>query len=59
MFREAGRQVSSVIMSHLSTRTAVPPCLPVGIKDSLKEDTRLFGLGFLLEAFAFGLLLFG
>jgi hypothetical protein len=40
-------------------RTAAPPCLPLDIKDSLKEDTRLllFALGFLLEAFCFWLLL--
>jgi hypothetical protein len=28
-----------------SPRTAVPPpCLPLDIKDSLKEDMRLFGM---------------
>jgi hypothetical protein len=41
-FREAGRQVPLVTMSHPSLRTAAsPPCLPLGIKDSLKEDRRL------------------
>jgi hypothetical protein len=69
MFREAGTQVSPVTMSCLSQRTSAPPCLPLDIKDSLKEDTRLFALGafalrlllwgFLLEAFAFGFWAFG
>jgi hypothetical protein len=36
-------QVSPVTMSHLSLRNAAPPCLSLGIKDSLKEDTRFFG----------------
>jgi hypothetical protein len=36
MFRS---QVSLVIMSHPSPRTVVPPpCLPLYIKDLLKED---------------------
>jgi hypothetical protein len=37
-------------MSHLSPRTDAPPCLPLDIKDSLKEDFRLllFALGFWL-----------
>jgi hypothetical protein len=34
--------------------STAPPCLPLGIKDSLKEDMRLFALGFLLEAIALG-----
>jgi hypothetical protein len=35
------KQVSLVTMSHLSLRTvAPPPCLPLDIKDLLKEDTR-------------------
>jgi hypothetical protein len=53
-FREAGRQVSPVTMSCFSWRTAAPPCLPLGIKDSLEEDVRHFALGaFCLGAFAF------
>jgi hypothetical protein len=51
MFREAGTQVPLV--------TTAPPCLPLDIKNSLKEDTRLFALSFLLEAFAFGFWDFG
>jgi hypothetical protein len=51
-FREAGTQVPPVTMSRPSRRTAAPPCLPLGIKDSLKEDT----LGLLLWGFCFGLL---
>jgi hypothetical protein len=39
MFREVGTQVSLVTVSWLSPRTvAPPPCLPLYIKDSLKED---------------------
>jgi hypothetical protein len=35
-------------MSHLSLRTAALPCLPLDIKDSLKEDARLIlAFGFL------------
>jgi hypothetical protein len=45
MFREAVMQVSPVTMSHPFPRTAAPPCLPLGIKDSLKEDARLFDGG--------------
>jgi hypothetical protein len=63
MFREAGTQVSPVTMSHPSLRTAAPPCLPLGTKDSLKEDSRLllwrlcFGdFCFLLKGFAFDFL---
>jgi hypothetical protein len=48
-------QVSPVTMSHPSLRTAAPLCLPLDIKDSLKEDRRLFALGFLLKAVAFAL----
>jgi hypothetical protein len=44
-FREAGMQVSPVTMSRPSPRTAAPPCLPLDIKDSLKEDVRPFALG--------------
>jgi hypothetical protein len=47
MFREAGTQVSPVTMSLPSLRAAALPCLPLGIKDSLKED----------DAFALGLFL--
>jgi hypothetical protein len=54
MIREAGTQVSPVTMSHLSLRPAAPPCLPLDIKVSLKEDRRL-----LLWGFCFGLLGFG
>jgi hypothetical protein len=57
MFREAGMQVSPVTMSHPSSRTAAPPCLPLSIKYSLKEDARLLLWGLLL--LAFGLLAFG
>jgi hypothetical protein len=53
MIREAGTQVSPVTMSHLSLRPAAPPCLPLDIKVSLKEDRRL-----LLWGFCLGLLLF-
>jgi hypothetical protein len=43
-FREIGIQVSLVTMSHPYLRTvAPPPCLPLDIKDSLKED-----MGFLM-----------
>jgi hypothetical protein len=39
LFREVGLQVSLVTMSHPSLRTvAPPPCLPLYIKDLLKED---------------------
>jgi hypothetical protein len=44
MFREAVMQVSPVTMSHPFPRTAAPPCLPLGIKDSLKEDKTLLAL---------------
>jgi hypothetical protein len=43
MFREVRMQVSLVSVSLPSPRTvAAPPCLPLDIKDSLKEDRRLF-----------------
>jgi hypothetical protein len=44
-------------MSHPSPRTvAPPPCLPLDIKDSLKEDVRFFGWGgFLMEGFLMGM----
>jgi hypothetical protein len=35
-------------MSRPSLRTAAPPCLPLDIKDSLKEDARLLFEGVLL-----------
>jgi hypothetical protein len=38
-FTEVGTQVSLVTMSCPSLRTvALPPCLPLDIKDSLKKD---------------------
>jgi hypothetical protein len=45
-------------MSCPYPRTAAPPCLPLNIKDSLKEDGRLFAFGFYLRllVLAFGLL---
>jgi hypothetical protein len=46
-------QVTPVTMSHLSLRTTAPPSLPLDIKYSLKEDVRLFALGFCFEAFGF------
>jgi hypothetical protein len=54
MFREVGTLVSLVTLACPSPRTAASPCLPLDIKDSLKEDGGVFALGFLLEAFAFG-----
>jgi hypothetical protein len=57
MFREAGMEFSPVSMSCPSPKTTVPPCLPLCIKDSLKEDARLLFLAlcFLLKAFWFWL----
>jgi hypothetical protein len=53
-FREVGMQVSLLTMSHPSLRTvAPPPCLPLDIKDSLKEDKRIFDGG-LMESFMMG-----
>jgi hypothetical protein len=49
-FRQAG-MVSPVTMSRPSQRTAAAPCLLLGIKDSLKEDTRLFCFELLLLVF--------
>jgi hypothetical protein len=51
MFREAGTQFSPATTSQPSPRTASPPCLPLGIKDSLKEDVGVFLWCFLLWAF--------
>jgi hypothetical protein len=43
VFREAGMQVSPVTVSRPSPRTVAPPtCLPLDIKDLLKEDMRVF-----------------
>jgi hypothetical protein len=42
-YREVGMQVSLVTMSHPSQRTVAPPlCLPLDIKDLLKEDMEVF-----------------
>jgi hypothetical protein len=46
MFREAGKKVPLVTMSCPSLRTAALLYLPLDIKHSLKEDVRLFALGF-------------
>jgi hypothetical protein len=54
MFRKAGNQVSPVSMSLPSLRAAAPPCLPLGIKDSLKENLGLFALGLFAVGFCFG-----
>jgi hypothetical protein len=43
MFREVETQVFLVTMSRSSPKTvALPPCLELDIKDSLKEDTSFF-----------------
>jgi hypothetical protein len=55
MFREAGTHVSPV--TNVTPLSAVPPCLPLGIKDSLKEDVSLLLLAFSL-GFCFGFWLF-
>jgi hypothetical protein len=55
MVREAGTQVSAVIMSYPSPKTAAPPCLPLGIRDPLKEGLRLWAFAFCF----WGLLLWG
>jgi hypothetical protein len=55
MFREAGVIRFLLLQCHALPRTTAPPCLPLGIKDSLKEDVRLSTLGLLL----WGLLLWG
>jgi hypothetical protein len=41
-------KVLSVTTSRPSPRTAAPPCLPLGIKDSLKEEKKIFVLRLLL-----------
>jgi hypothetical protein len=56
-------KVSALVsLQHPSQRTTAPSCLPLGIKDSLKEDAGLFCLRLLLFGFlmgkAFGLRLF-
>jgi hypothetical protein len=44
---QVGTQVSLVTMLHPSlTTVAPPPCLPLDIKDWLKEDVKLFDGGF-------------
>jgi hypothetical protein len=54
-FREVGMQISLITMSHPSLRTvAPPPCLPLDIKDLLKEDTG-FLMGKLMEGFLMGI----
>jgi hypothetical protein len=46
--KEVGRQVPLFTMSLPSPRTvAPPPCLPLDIKDSLKEDGRIFDEGYI------------
>jgi hypothetical protein len=40
-FRDIGMQVSLVVCPSPRT-VAPPPCLPLDIKDSLKEDRRVF-----------------
>jgi hypothetical protein len=58
MFREVEMQVSLVTVSCPSLRTVdPPPCLPLDIKDSLKEDMRFFNAGFLMGDFDWLLLL--
>jgi hypothetical protein len=47
-FRGAGMQVSLIAMSRPPQTVALPPPLPLGIKDSLKEDLRLFDEGLFL-----------
>jgi hypothetical protein len=45
--KEVRTQVSLVTMSRPSLRTAAPPpCLPLDIKDLLKENMRVFDGGF-------------
>jgi hypothetical protein len=47
-----GMQVPLVTMSHPSPRTiAPPPCLPLDIKDSLREDFLIGGGFWMGEAF--------
>jgi hypothetical protein len=53
MFREVGLQVFLVTMSCLSLRIVPPPCFPLDIKDSLKEDAGFFDGG-LMEGFLMG-----
>jgi hypothetical protein len=54
-FREVGMQVSHVTMLCPSPRTvAPPPCLPLDIKDSLKEDSRFFDGGVFFMGFLMG-----
>jgi hypothetical protein len=54
LFLSCLTQVSPVTMSRPSLRTvAPPPCLPLDIKDLLKEDERFFDGG-LMEGFLMG-----
>jgi hypothetical protein len=49
-FREAETQIPIVTMSCSSLITvAPPPCLPLDLKDLLKEDSRPFGWGRLFD----------
>jgi hypothetical protein len=49
-FREAGKQGPLVTMSHPSLSiVAPPPCLPLDIKDLLKENGRLLDEGRLFD----------
>jgi hypothetical protein len=45
MFTEARTQVPLVTMSFPSLRSAAPPYLTLGIKDLLKDDSRLLDEG--------------
>jgi hypothetical protein len=57
-FRETGTQLSPVTMSCPSWRAAALPCLPLFIKDMLKEDMRLLAFALGCEAFCLWLLPF-
>jgi hypothetical protein len=51
-FREVAMQVSLVTMLRPSPRTAAPsPCLPLDIKDLLKEDAGFFDGGLMEDFF--------
>jgi hypothetical protein len=51
-------QISPLTMSHPTLKAPAPPCLPLFIKDPLKEEEGLlpFAFGFLAWALAFGFL---
>jgi hypothetical protein len=53
---EKQKQVSPITRSRASLRIATAPCLPLGVKDPLKEEEGPLLLAFALgyEAFAFG-----